>query len=169
MKKKLLLYLSCIIGTYMDAQTIQLISPASGITDKSAAGISYSWSIGEIATFTISNTNRAITQGQQQPIKAAVPETPPKFGNGLTIGDANGKNDKFFIYDIEKYPNNRLTIVNRWGEILYKKDEPYKNETGWDGTDATGSPVESGTYYYVFYPDAHKKINYKGFVLVVKP
>jgi gliding motility-associated-like protein len=168
MKKKLLLYLSWIIMGNLKAQKIiQLVSPASGVTSTSATGTSYSWSIGEIATLTVSGSS-IITQGQQQPnVKVTPPPIKPVFNNGLTIGDASGKNGVFSIDSIEKFPNNRLTIINRWGEVLFKTDKAYINE--WAGTDATGSPVETGTYYYVFYPDINNypKLNYKGYILVI--
>ena len=168
MKKELFSLLAWLIMTNLNGQIIQLASPASGVATTAASGISYSWSMGEIMTFTASNTSKAITQGQQQPNFKVAPPTPePKVNNGLTVGDAGGKNGVLFIEELDKYPNNRLTIVNRWGEVLYKKDEPYKND--WAGTDATGSLVETGTYYYVFYPDVSKKTSYKGFILVIKP
>ncbi|WP_196889297.1 gliding motility-associated C-terminal domain-containing protein, partial [Aureivirga sp. CE67] len=61
-------------------------------------------------------------------------------------------NDTFIIDCIERYPNNRLEVYNRWGTKVYEK-QGYLNE--WDGTskaDATikeddGLPV--GTYYYI--------------------
>ncbi|WP_196893193.1 DUF7507 domain-containing protein, partial [Aureivirga marina] len=61
-------------------------------------------------------------------------------------------NDTFIIDCIERYPNNRLEVYNRWGTMVYKKDG-YLNE--WDGTsDASATVKESdglpiGTYYYI--------------------
>ncbi|POR20783.1 hypothetical protein BWK57_12420 [Flavobacterium columnare] len=55
----------------------------------------------------------------------------------------NGQNDKLFIRDINSFPDNDITIYNRYGnQIYYKKN--YINETGWDG-----QSEESGTYYYI--------------------
>lgn len=65
--------------------------------------------------------------------------------------NGDGKNDLFEIKFIDQYPNNKLTIYNRWGSPVYAKDG-YANE--WDGkpnaSDATGSGLlPSGTYYVV--------------------
>ncbi len=64
----------------------------------------------------------------------------------------DGTNDTFNIDCISRYPNNRLEIYNRWGNIVYEKDG-YDNT--WDGT-SNGRAViyveeklPVGTYYYV--------------------
>ncbi|WOD42566.1 gliding motility-associated C-terminal domain-containing protein [Hwangdonia lutea] len=61
-------------------------------------------------------------------------------------------NDTFVINCIENYPNNKLEIYNRWGNIVYEK-RGYKND--WRGV-SNGRAVYSqsdklpvGTYYYV--------------------
>jgi gliding motility-associated-like protein len=66
--------------------------------------------------------------------------------------NGDGKNDFFVIKGLQQYPNNKITIYNRWGNKVYEK-EKYSND--WDGkpnvTTGTGSNVlASGTYYVVF-------------------
>lgn len=54
-------------------------------------------------------------------------------------------NDTWFIGNIEKYPENELTIYNRTGRIVFYSS-PYKND--WDGR-LQGDELPSATYYYV--------------------
>lgn len=69
--------------------------------------------------------------------------------NGITP-NGDGRNDIFFLENIEMYPGNVVKIFNRWGQLL---DEiyDYNNTTKfWAGTGQGGSQsVPSGTYYYV--------------------
>ena len=59
--------------------------------------------------------------------------------------NGDGLNDVFYIDGIERYPDNLLIIVNRWGSEVYRKKN-YKNE--WDGT--YGSDIlPTGVYFYV--------------------
>ncbi|WP_438263946.1 DUF7507 domain-containing protein, partial [Algibacter lectus] len=66
--------------------------------------------------------------------------------------NSDGDNDFFLISCIENYPNNKLEVYNRWGNIVYQA-KGYSNT--WDGTsngrvtinEAKELPV--GTYYYV--------------------
>ncbi|NRR90450.1 DUF11 domain-containing protein [Winogradskyella undariae] len=66
--------------------------------------------------------------------------------------DGNGVNDTFVIDCIERYPNNKLEVYNRWGNIVYSK-KGYLNN--WEGksngrtviNESNDLPV--GTYYYV--------------------
>ena len=51
-------------------------------------------------------------------------------------------NNKFEIVGLDEYPNARLIIINKKGEILYDL-YPYTN-------DFDGKNLPSGTYYYVF-------------------
>ncbi|MBD3636564.1 MAG: HYR domain-containing protein [Crocinitomicaceae bacterium] len=78
------------------------------------------------------------------------PLAPVLFSGFSPNGD--GYNDLFKIENIERYPNNKLTIMNRWGDVVYQKSG-YNNE--WDGTPNTGivmygNMVPEGSYYYVF-------------------
>jgi len=67
--------------------------------------------------------------------------------NGVTANGDNA-NDYFYIKNIEEYPNNRLTIYNRWGNKLYDVNN-YNNSTiRWpEGDDLR--ILTSGTYFYV--------------------
>ena len=66
--------------------------------------------------------------------------------------NGDGVNEFFNIDCIETYPNNKVEIYNRWGNIVYEK-RGYRND--WDGT-SNGRVVVNesdklpvGTYYYV--------------------
>ncbi|MGB5646067.1 MAG: PKD domain-containing protein [Muriicola sp.] len=67
----------------------------------------------------------------------------PFFSNTMTPND-DGANDVFYIENIETFPNNYLTIYNRWGNIVYES-RGYTND--WHGT-YNGKPLPVGTYYY---------------------
>lgn len=63
----------------------------------------------------------------------------------------DGDNDLFRIDCIENYPNNTLTVYNRYGVEVYRT-RAYQNT--WDGTANVNSPINqdnklpTGTYYY---------------------
>lgn len=64
----------------------------------------------------------------------------------------DGANDTFIIDCIENYPNNKLTVYNRYGSLVYDKKN-YSND--WDGTSNVSGAINrddklpTGTYYYV--------------------
>ncbi len=64
--------------------------------------------------------------------------------------NGDGQNDKYFIYGIDQYPSNKLTIFNRWGNIVYEK-AGYLND--WDGyanvKKVGNEPLPVGTYYFL--------------------
>jgi gliding motility-associated-like protein len=67
-----------------------------------------------------------------------------KVYNGFSPND-DGENETFTITDIDLFPNNEVTIYNRWGNEVYFK-QGYNNE--WKGT-WNGKELPDGTYYYV--------------------
>jgi gliding motility-associated-like protein len=80
--------------------------------------------------------------------------------------DGDNTNDLFVIPNIENYPKNKLTFLNRWGnEVFY--EEGYDNS--WDGTSNKGiilgkEKLPTGTYYYILDLNGDGEKVYKGFV-----
>lgn len=60
--------------------------------------------------------------------------------------NGDGQNDQFEIPGLAKYPKASITIVNRWGKVVFAAD-PYQND--WDGTSLTGQRLPETTYYYI--------------------
>lgn len=71
--------------------------------------------------------------------------------NVFTPG-TDGKNDAFDI-DAENHSFYRLTIFNRWGEIVYQNDEDGigNDEINWNGNymNSVSSPMPDGAYFYL--------------------
>ncbi|MCW3461912.1 DUF7927 domain-containing protein [Chitinophaga nivalis] len=75
--------------------------------------------------------------------------------------NGDGKNDKFKIIDISRYPNSSLFIYNRWGNMVYQSKN-YQNT--WDG-----EGLNEGTYYYVLKlntPNGER--SYKGWIELLR-
>jgi gliding motility-associated-like protein len=59
----------------------------------------------------------------------------------------DGQNDFFHIAKIEDFPENRLWIYNRWGQLVFDQTA-YKNFT-WPLSWGDDTDLPDGTYYYV--------------------
>jgi len=55
--------------------------------------------------------------------------------------NGDGKNETFFIERLDRYSENQLTVINRWGSTVYEKNG-YLN-------DWTANGLVDGTYFYV--------------------
>ena len=69
----------------------------------------------------------------------------------LITPNEDGVNDVFLIECLFKngdFPDNRLTVYNEWGGVVYEA-APYPND--WRGT-YQGERLPAGTYFYVFEP-----------------
>ena len=78
-------------------------------------------------------------------ILVVVADEPLTKAVDIITPNGDGLNDVFHIDGIDRYPDNLLIIVNRWGSEVYRKKN-YKNE--WDGT--YGSDIlPTGVYFYV--------------------
>lgn len=61
--------------------------------------------------------------------------------------NGDGVNDTWFIDGLGLYPANKLTIMNRWGNVVFEA-EPYIND--WDGRSSTENEfLPSATYWYL--------------------
>ncbi|OFY85201.1 MAG: hypothetical protein A3F72_05330 [Bacteroidetes bacterium RIFCSPLOWO2_12_FULL_35_15] len=74
--------------------------------------------------------------------------------------NADGNNDFFVVHGVEAYPDNEITIYNRWGNIVYQKKK-YFNE--WNGTNTNGDELPEGTYFVILEIN-DGKIVLKGYV-----
>ena len=76
----------------------------------------------------------------------------------------DGVNEIWEIKNLENYPDNEVSVINRWGNEVYKKKN-YRNSNGWNGQN-----LSPGTYYYVLRVklcnDLYK--TYKGFVMIIR-
>nr|MBC7614392.1 gliding motility-associated C-terminal domain-containing protein [Pseudopedobacter sp.] len=87
---------------------------------------------------------------------------PLTFFNSFTP-DGDGINDRWEIKNIDLFPDNDLTILNRWGsEVL--KVKSYNNANAWDGLG-----LNNGTYFYILKVNVNGEFKvYKGFITLLK-
>jgi gliding motility-associated-like protein len=60
--------------------------------------------------------------------------------------NGDGANDAFVVRGIEAFPNSKLEVFNRWGNLVYDSDN-YINQ--WKGTTNTGENLPDGTYFVI--------------------
>lgn len=66
-------------------------------------------------------------------------------------------NDTYVILGIDQHPDNTFKVFNRWGNLVYEKDD-YANE--WDGRNDAGEELPDGTYFVVFEADDRQFATY---------
>jgi gliding motility-associated-like protein len=82
--------------------------------------------------------------------------------------NGDGINEEWIIDGIRAFPENRVTIFNRWGDRL-ERIEGYDNEEKvWDGTRSDGEALPAGTYYYVIEIQGDRSRQLKGYVQITK-
>lgn len=64
----------------------------------------------------------------------------------LLSPNGDGLNDFFDLKYINPSGSCRLSVMNRWGSVIYR-DDAYGND--WYGTDQDGNVLPDGTYYYI--------------------
>ena len=75
--------------------------------------------------------------------------------------NGDGVNDVFYISNIEDFPENELTIYNRWGNKVYTT-EGYSNT--WEGTWRGDRQVPDGTYFYILELKGEDNRVFKGYL-----
>lgn len=84
--------------------------------------------------------------------------------------NGDGLNEVWEIKGIESYPNNKVQIFDRWGNIVFEKNS-YNNklENAWKGNSnrglSKGQDLPDGTYYYEINIDGLEK-PLSGFVII---
>ncbi len=82
-------------------------------------------------------------------VRAGLIEIPKGFSP-----NSDSNNDRWEIKGISAYPNNSVTIFNRWGNAVYRTQGYDNQQNVWDGTANQGliiggGQLPEGTYFYV--------------------
>lgn len=100
--------------------------PSPGFTGQDA----FSYHVSDVNGY---RTNNALVSINANFFNLIIPNTFTPNGDGI--------NDYFTVIGLNQYADNELTIVNRWGNELYRKRN-YENN--W-----TGDSLGEGTYFYL--------------------
>ena len=128
--------------------------------------VTYEWSVGELALIeSIEIAKSIITNGllQATNISLYYNVESPVFPTNLLSPNGDGKNDYWIVKDIEKFPDNEVTVFDRAGRTVYTK-KGYSND--WGGT-LRGAPLSEDTYYYIIDLGMGKP-KVKGFITIVR-
>jgi gliding motility-associated-like protein len=88
---------------------------------------------------------------------------PIKIPNTITPnGDSD--NETWVIQNILNYPNAKISIYNRWGQVIRK----LVYNSAWDGKLENGTDAEVGTYFYVIDLQDPDYTPYAGSISIVK-
>ncbi|MES2760965.1 MAG: gliding motility-associated C-terminal domain-containing protein [Bacteroidota bacterium] len=173
--------------------TIDLVNPMVSACENTSAGLAvanptttynYTWTYGNQTVGNGSTLNvNPLTQSnagnytvtvtdnngcQNRTIGAIDAQTCEIYIPEIFTPNGDGKNDGFVIRNIENYPDNKLKIFNRWGNLIYQKDS-YMNE--FEGYANTGDQVgkaklPAGTYYVILEYGDNKTETYNGYLLL---
>ena len=77
--------------------------------------------------------------------------------------DGNGRNDFFYIENIDRYPDCEVQLYNSFGKMIYSQ-KAYMND--FDGT-LNGEQLPEGTYYYIISCDGYDQ-NFSGALNILR-
>jgi gliding motility-associated-like protein len=83
--------------------------------------------------------------------------------------NGNGENDNWVLPEViySLYPNLKVIIFNRWGNIVWRSTGVYQND--WGGVhQKDNSPVPDGVYFYLIELSSDSKKTISGFVEVMR-
>lgn len=141
------LFIVIIVGKSSAQSTSQGVINATGNTYTQNTGIIFEWSVGELALVeTMVNTQAIITNGLLQPVLPSqfITEGFSVLATNILSPNGDGKNDNWVIEEIERYPDNEVTIFDRSGRVLFQTKN-YQNN--WAGM-LSGVALAEGTYFY---------------------
>lgn len=77
----------------------------------------------------------------------APPDISIDIGKALTP-NGDGIHDHWAIVPIEKYKDNAVLVIDRWGNKVYEAGGYDNERVAWDGHNPQGVKVPTGTYFY---------------------
>lgn len=83
--------------------------------------------------------------------------------------DGDGHNDTWHIGNIEKFPDNSVLVVDRWGNRIFEAVGYDNLGVRWEGISMTGTAVPTGTYFYtISFRTEKATARQTGFIEVVR-
>jgi gliding motility-associated-like protein len=127
--------------TYLDSSTVlhPIVSPPGSIDS-----IQYKLTVSATGNCSASDS-----------IYVVVLKTPGIITNAFSP-NGDGINDTWIIKNIENYPNAKVEVYSRSGQLVFSSTG-YNNSKAWDGK-LNGKPLPIGTYYYIINPRNGKPI-----------
>ncbi|MCA8829860.1 T9SS type B sorting domain-containing protein [Hymenobacter pini] len=89
---------------------------------------------------------------------------PIRIPNAFTP-NGDGRDDTWQIEFIEQFPDNTVTVFNRWGTKIFSANN-YGRSNEWRG-DINGQPAPVGTYYYVVVTKGPLGRSYSGSITIL--
>ena len=132
----------------------------------------------QLAPFALSNNNpTSLNQGSISSVNpidftaySALTIGAVSFNTTLNISQAitpngDGINDVWFIENIERYPDARITVFNRWGARVFFQANNYQND--WGGNfENNSTPLPSAPYFYRIDIDNDGEIDHEGWIYI---
>ncbi len=89
-------------------------------------------------------------------VELTIQDCPEVLGNTLTP-NGDGLNDFLEILGIENYPGNEVSVLDRWGSIVFHTEDYDNSDESrrWQGMQKSGDVLNAGTYYYVVRHDKY--------------
>jgi len=83
--------------------------------------------------------------------------------------DGDGINDTWWLEKIEAFRDNRVVIVDRWGNQVYEATGYDNTHVMWNGTGTSGAMVPTGTYFYTIeLRTSSSVVQQRGFIEVIQ-
>ena len=87
----------------------------------------------------------------------------------IVTPDGNGINDYLKIENIEKYKENGIVIVDRWGSTIFKANGYDNEKVAWKGTNQSGGPAPTGTYFFsMSIQYGEQRVQQTGFIELIR-
>lgn len=112
----------------------------------------------QIYTLSVSDIDGCTNSDAVNIIVLRVPVIPNTFSP-----NNDGINDTWIIKNLQNYPDSKVQIFNRYGQVVFESKGYVK---AWDGT-LKGKPLPFGTYYYVIEPGNGVK-PFTGYITLIK-
>jgi gliding motility-associated-like protein len=110
--------------------------------------------------YTLTETNDATGCKNTNTVKVEVSD---KDGYNAFSPNGDGKNDTWKIPELKFFPENKVSILNRWGSEVWRGDNYDNNKVIFDGKNLAGENLPDGTYYYTI---TYGNVTKNGWVLI---